>query len=71
MMVKMQDKLPLNSLMLDGSLLHMRCVAHILNLIVKDGMSIMEKGIEKVCDSVLFGVPRQKDMRNLRKWHPP
>lgn len=28
--------------------------AHILNLIVKDGMGIMEKGIEKIRDSVGF-----------------
>jgi hypothetical protein len=40
--------------MLDGSLLHMLCAIYILNLIVKDGMSIMEKGIDKVRDSVGF-----------------
>ncbi|CAO2045916.1 unnamed protein product [Urochloa humidicola] len=32
----------------------MRCAAHILNLIVKDGMSVMEKGIDKVRDSVAY-----------------
>jgi hypothetical protein len=53
-MSSMQDKLPLVSLMLDGKLLHMRCAAHIINLIVKDGMTVMDKGIERVRDSVGF-----------------
>lgn len=53
-MSSMQDKLPLLSLMLDGKLLHMRCVAHIINLIVKDGMTVMDKGIKKVRNSVAF-----------------
>uniref|UniRef100_A0A8R7THP7 BED-type domain-containing protein n=2 Tax=Triticum urartu TaxID=4572 RepID=A0A8R7THP7_TRIUA len=48
------DKLDTSSLMLDGQLLHMRCAAHILNLIVKDGMSVLEKGIERLRDSVAF-----------------
>jgi hypothetical protein len=54
LMDKMQDKLPLPSLMLKGKLLHMRCAAHIINLIVRDGMSVMEDGIERVRDSVGF-----------------
>jgi hypothetical protein len=49
----MQDKMPLSSLMLNDRLMHMRCAAHIIHLIVKDGMSIME-GIERVRDSVGF-----------------
>jgi hypothetical protein len=49
-----EGKLPLCSCMLKGKLIHMRCVAHILNLIVKDGMSVMEKGIDKVRDSVAY-----------------
>ena len=50
----MEGKLPLPSCMLKGKLIHMRCAAHILNLIVKDGMSVMEKGIDKVRDSVAY-----------------
>ena len=42
------DKLDTSSLMLKGTLLHMRCAAHILNLIVKDGLDVIEKGIERV-----------------------
>ena len=48
------DKLDTKSLMLEGKYMHMRCCAHILNLIVKDGMSVMEKGIARVRDSVAF-----------------
>ena len=33
------NKLDTSSLMLDGSMLHMRSAAHILNLIVQDGFS--------------------------------
>jgi hypothetical protein len=48
------DKLDTSSLMMNGQLMHMRCAAHILNLIVKDGMSVLEHGIERVRDSVAF-----------------
>jgi hypothetical protein len=49
-----KDKLSLPSPVLDGRLLHMCCAAHIINLIVKDGMTVMDKGIERVHDSVGF-----------------
>jgi hypothetical protein len=54
LMCSMQDKLPLPSLMLDSKLLHIRCAAHIINLIVKDGITLMDKDIERVRDSVGF-----------------
>ncbi|KAK3222264.1 hypothetical protein Dsin_009289 [Dipteronia sinensis] len=48
------DKLPCSSLMLGGNLFHMRCCAHILNLIVRAGLSAIETGIEAIRDSVAF-----------------
>jgi hypothetical protein len=54
LMCAMKDKLPLPSLMLHGRLLHMCYATHIINLIVKNGMTVMDKGIERVRDSVDF-----------------
>lgn len=54
MVHKVKDKLPIASLWRDGSLIHMRCCAHILNLIVKEGLEVVKDGIEKVRDSVAY-----------------
>ena len=48
------NKLDTNSLMLGGSILHMRCAAHILNLIVQDGLSLTSDGIKRIRDSVIY-----------------
>ncbi|XP_076922799.1 zinc finger BED domain-containing protein RICESLEEPER 2-like [Bidens hawaiensis] len=48
------DKLSLSDLILGGQLFQMRCCAHILNLIVQDGLSIIANGIERIRDSVSF-----------------
>lgn len=50
------EKLPVRDLPLNGKVLHMRCCAHILNLIVKDGLEIISDVIEKVRDSVIYWI---------------
>lgn len=55
-----------NSLILGGKFLYMRCSAHILNLIVKDGLDVIGNGIEKFVIVLLFGLQLLKDMRSLR-----
>jgi hypothetical protein len=52
--------------MLDGRLLHMRYAAHIINLIMKDGMAVMDKGLERVVIVLSFRVQHQKDMSALK-----
>ncbi|KAL4388481.1 hypothetical protein GQ457_09G023180 [Hibiscus cannabinus] len=55
------DRLGRDTLVVDGTLFHMRCCAHILNLIVKDGLSVIGDGIERIRHSVIFwnGTPKR------------
>ena len=49
------EKLSLsNSLLLNEKKFHMRCVADVLNLIVKEGLNVIEVEIEKFCKSVAY-----------------
>ena len=65
------NKFDTSSLMLGESILHMRCAAHILNLIVQDGLSLIGDGIERIRNSVIYwtGSPkrRQKFEENARQ----
>nr|KYP43119.1 Putative AC transposase [Cajanus cajan] len=54
MVERILDNILPKSLILGGQLFHMRCCAHILNLIVKDGLSIISGAIEKIRESVHF-----------------
>jgi hypothetical protein len=66
-MTAIEGKLPLSSCMLNGKLVHMRCACHILNLIVKDGMSVMEIGIASIHDSVAFWAATPKRHEKFEK----
>ena len=60
MMGMLLGKFDSSSLILDGKFLHMRCSAHILNLIVKDGLDVIGKGIETIRECVAFWVATPK-----------
>ncbi|KAG5557492.1 hypothetical protein RHGRI_007657 [Rhododendron griersonianum] len=42
------------------SFFHVQCAAHILNLIVKDGLDVIKSSIEKVIDSVAYWIATPK-----------
>lgn len=49
------DKL-FGDLFCDGTVLHMRYCAHILNIIFKDGLATIESSLSRIRDSVVFWV---------------
>ncbi|XP_057518498.1 zinc finger BED domain-containing protein RICESLEEPER 2-like [Amaranthus tricolor] len=65
MMKILMDKFEKRSLMLKGDLLHLRCSAHILSLIVQDGLGVISSAIEKVRDCVSFWIPTPKRIENF------
>ncbi|TXG73028.1 hypothetical protein EZV62_001607 [Acer yangbiense] len=60
MIPSLLEKLNNSDLILNGTLFHMRCCAHILNLIVKDGLDVIGEGIERIRSSVLYWVATPK-----------
>ena len=61
------NKVQTSSLILGGKLLHVRCVAHILNLVVQEGLNVTGDGIEKVRNSVYFWTQSPKRTKILEK----
>ncbi|KAL8478241.1 hypothetical protein ACS0TY_030221 [Phlomoides rotata] len=60
-------KLDKKAFWLDGSLLHMRCCAHILNLIVRDGLDVIGNGIGRIRSSVAFWVATPKRCEKFKE----
>lgn len=54
-----------SNLLLDGALLHVRCSAHILNLVVQDGLDIIASGIKKLRDCVSFWAATPKRVQTF------
>ncbi|XP_065631430.1 zinc finger BED domain-containing protein RICESLEEPER 2-like [Quercus suber] len=67
MMKLVSDKLQASSLILGGKLLHVRCAAHILNLVVQEGLNVIGDGIEKVRSSVYFWTQSPKRIEIFEK----
>ncbi|CAN1128553.1 Putative AC transposase [Linum perenne] len=60
MMEIIKLRLVTSYLLKDGALLHMRCTAHILNLIVKDGLDVWKSEIENIRDNVIYWIATPK-----------
>ena len=54
MVSRLKEKLYSTCNLLDEKLLHMRCCAYILNLIVNDDFFVISGGIERINDSVVY-----------------
>ncbi|KAL5789667.1 hypothetical protein ACOSQ2_004555 [Xanthoceras sorbifolium] len=55
-----------DALLLGGKLFHLRCCAHILNLVVRDGLKVIAEGIEKLGIVFVFGQHQVGELKLLR-----
>ncbi|KAL5566829.1 hypothetical protein UlMin_029993 [Ulmus minor] len=64
----MLDKLDKSLLLVNGKLLHMRCAAHILNLIVKESLeSLFGSGVERIRESIAFWTATPKRLEKFEE----
>nr|KAJ0189953.1 hypothetical protein LSAT_V11C800446630 [Lactuca sativa] len=63
---KLLGTLTTSSLILKGRIFHMRCCAHIINLIVQDGFYVIANAIENVRNSVSYLTSSPKRIQDIR-----
>ena len=54
MVEKLLLRFDADTLISSGKFFHMRCIAHILNLVVEDGLKFIESGVRKIRESVSY-----------------
>jgi hypothetical protein len=63
----METRLGAAHMLLRGRVLHMRCCAHILNLIVRDGTQLIEKSVAAIRESVAYWIVTPKRYEKFEK----
>jgi hypothetical protein len=52
----------------EGKYIHMRCVAHILNLVVQDGLKEVDQSIKRVQAAIRFVRQRMAKFKEIAQW---
>ncbi|KAJ0079142.1 hypothetical protein Patl1_24633 [Pistacia atlantica] len=65
MMSMLIAKFTVDSKVMGGRFFHLQCCAQILDLIMKDGMEVIEKDVEKIRDSISFLISTPERVENF------